>query len=181
MSTGKTDFITDISAATGVNVNRCYQCGKCSAGCALNHAMDYPPNVLMRMLQTRDPQNLHKILCSEAIWMCASCQHCLTRCPMQIDLPGLMDYLREQAIAKKTVNKKSKKIVAFHRAFLDSVKYTGRLYEVGLVADYKLRTRHVLQDLDVAPRMFLKGKLPLFPETVKGKKQLLSIFNKSKK
>jgi heterodisulfide reductase subunit C len=181
MTTNNADFIADLGDATGVNVNRCYQCGKCSAGCALNHTMDYPPNVMMRMLQTRDPQNFHKILCSEAIWMCASCQNCFTRCPMQIDLPKLMDYLREQAIARNTVNKKSKKIVSFHRAFLDSVKYTGRLYEVGLVADYKVRTRHLLQDLDVAPRMFLKGKLPLFPEMVKKKQQLLSIFKESKK
>ena len=165
-------FISEVRSATGVNANRCYQCGKCSAGCALNENMDYPPSVVMRLLQTNSAESYGKILRSQAIWLCVSCQNCLARCPMQIDIPQLMDYLRVQALEKKTVNKKSKKIVAFHRAFLDSVRYTGRLYEVGLVADYKLRTLDLLQDLNVAPRMFLKGKLPLLPEMVKGKKQL---------
>jgi heterodisulfide reductase subunit C len=159
-----------------LNVNRCYQCGKCSAGCALNAQMDYPPNVVMRMLQTGDAENYNRLLRSETIWLCASCQQCVTRCPMQLDIPQLMDSLRVQALEKKMVNKRSKKVVAFHRAFLDSVRLTGRLYEVGLVADYKLRTFDLLQDLDVAPRMFLKGKLPLIPEIIKGKKQVSKLW-----
>jgi heterodisulfide reductase subunit C len=172
----KKGFIAEVKSETGVNVNRCYQCGKCSAGCALNENMDYPPSVVMRMLQTNSTENINKILRSQAIWLCVSCQNCLTRCPMQIDVPQLMDYLRVQALEKKTVNKKSKKIVAFHRAFLDSVKYTGRLYEVGLVVGYKARTFDLLQDLNVVPRMLMKGKLPLLPEMVKGKKQLKKFF-----
>ncbi|MDR1023048.1 MAG: 4Fe-4S dicluster domain-containing protein [Prevotellaceae bacterium] len=172
----KKGFIAEVKSETGVNVNRCYQCGKCSAGCALNESMDYPPSVVMRMLQTNSAENVSKVLRSQAIWLCVSCQNCLTRCPMQVDIPQLMDYLRVQALAKKTVNKKSKKIVAFHRAFLDSIKYTGRLYEVGLVAGYKARTFDLLQDLNVAPRMLIKGKLPLLPEMVKGKKQLKKFF-----
>ncbi|MDR3189308.1 MAG: 4Fe-4S dicluster domain-containing protein [Prevotellaceae bacterium] len=174
MSSEQKGFTAEIRSATGVNVNRCYQCGKCSAGCALSEDMDYPPSVVMRLLQTNSAESYHKILRSQAIWLCASCQNCVTRCPMQIDLPQLMDYLRVQALEKKAVNTKSKKIVAFHRAFLDSVRYTGRLYEVGLVADYKLRTLDLLQDLSVAPRMLLKGKLPLLPEMVKGKLKIRS-------
>ncbi|MDR3367057.1 MAG: 4Fe-4S dicluster domain-containing protein [Prevotellaceae bacterium] len=169
MSSEQKSFAAEIRSQTGVNVNRCYQCGKCSAGCALNENMDYPPSVVMRLLQTNSAESYSAVLHSQAIWLCASCQNCLTRCPMQIDIPQLMDYLRIQALEKKTVNKKSKKIVAFHRAFLDSVRYTGRLYEAGLIADYKVRTFDLLQDLSVAPRMFLKGKLPILPEIVKGR------------
>jgi heterodisulfide reductase subunit C len=95
---------------------------------------------------------------------------------MQIDIPQLTDYLRGQALAKKVVNKKSKRILAFHRAFLDSIKYTGRLYEVGLVADYKMRTLKLLQDLTLAPIMLMKGKLPLLPEIVRARKQIAAIF-----
>jgi len=54
------------------------------------------------------------------------------------------------------------------------------LYEIGLIADYKMRTFNILQDMDVAPKMFAKGKLPLMPEMVKGKKQIGAIFNNSK-
>ena len=172
----KEGYVTGIKTATGVNVNRCYQCGKCSAGCAVAQEMDYPPSLVMRMLQTNDEESYKKILCSETIWLCVSCQNCLTRCPMEIDIPQLMDFLREKALAAKTVNKKSKKILSFHRAFLDSVKYTGRLYEIGLIAGYKARVQNVFQDLTLAPKMLVKGKLPLIPEIIKGRKQMREIF-----
>ncbi|MDR0865090.1 MAG: 4Fe-4S dicluster domain-containing protein [Candidatus Symbiothrix sp.] len=172
----KKGYISEIKSATGVNVNRCYQCGKCSAGCAVAEEMDYPPSRVMRLLQTNHIDNYNKLLGSETIWLCISCQNCLTRCPMEIDIPQLMDYLRETALREKKVNKKASHILSFHRAFLDSVRYTGRLYEIGLVADYKVRTFNVFQDLDIAPKMFLKGKLPLMPEMVKDKKQLNKIF-----
>jgi heterodisulfide reductase subunit C len=172
----KKGCITDIKSATGINVNRCYQCGKCSAGCAVAEEMDYPPSMVMRMLQTNDAGSYEKIISSETIWLCVSCQNCLTRCPMEIDIPQLMDFLREKALEAKTVNKKSKQILSFHRAFLDSVKYTGRLYEIGLIASYKARTLNLLQDLTVAPKMFVKGKLPLIPEIIKGRKQMKDVF-----
>ncbi|MDR2805143.1 MAG: 4Fe-4S dicluster domain-containing protein [Dysgonamonadaceae bacterium] len=171
-------YISGIKSKTGVNVNRCYQCGKCTAGCAVAEEMDYPPSRVMRMLQTREDDNYNKILASETIWLCVSCQNCLTRCPMEIDIPQLMDYLREESIREKKVNKKAKQVLSFHKAFLDSVKYTGRLYEIGLIAGYKVRTLHILQDMDVAPKMFVKGKLPVLPETVEDKKQIKTIFSK---
>jgi len=176
----KKGYISEIRLNTHVNVNRCYQCGKCSAGCAVSEEMDYTPSRVMRMLQTNDTENYRKILSSESIWLCVSCQNCLTRCPMEIDIPQLMDFLREKAIQEKTVNKKSKNILSFHRAFLDSVKYTGRLYEIGLVADYKTRTFDIFQDMDVAPKMFAKGKLPIIPEVIKDKKQMDAIFKNTK-
>jgi heterodisulfide reductase subunit C len=177
----KQGYISEIKSATGINVNRCYQCGKCSAGCAVAEEMDYPPSLTMRMLQTNSLDHYHQLLDSETIWLCVSCQNCLSRCPMEIDIPRLMDYLREEAIREKRVNKKSKYILSFHRAFLDSVKYTGRLYEIGLIANYKMRTFNVFQDMDIAPKMFAKGKLPLIPERVKNQKQLNAIFKESDK
>ena len=177
----KESYISEIRSKVGVNVNRCYQCGKCSAGCALADDMDYPPSLAMRMLQTNDVANYNSLLKSETIWLCVSCQNCLTRCPMEIDIPQLMDYMREKSLENKSINKKSGNIVSFHRTFLDSVKFTGRLYEIGLVAGYKARTMNLLQDVNIAPKMFLKGKLPILPEMVEDKKQMASIFSKTKK
>ncbi|WP_101690615.1 4Fe-4S dicluster domain-containing protein [Dysgonomonas massiliensis] len=181
MSTLKNDYISEIKSNTAINVNRCYQCGKCSAGCAVNEEMDYPPSVVMRMLQTNSEEDFNEILHSQSIWLCVSCENCLTRCPMQIDIPKLMDYLREQAIEKNTVNKKSKNILSFHSSFVDSIRLTGRLYEIGLVAEYKMKTLNLLQDMKIAPGMFMKGKLPLLPEIVKNRKQISTIFSQTKK
>lgn len=177
----KLGYISEIKEHTDINVNRCYQCGKCSAGCAVNDEMDYPPSMVMRMLQTNDEENYKSILQSESIWLCITCQNCVTRCPMQIDIPRLMDYMREQAIEKKMVSKKAKNIVSFHKSFLDPIRLTGRSYEIGLVAGYKMRTFNLFQDLDVAPGMFLKGKLPILPERIEGRKQMKNIFQKTRK
>ncbi len=82
-----------------------------------------------------------------------------------------MDHLRETALAKKVQNRKAgKNIINFHKSFMNMVKKTGRSYEVGLVVDYKLRSRNLLQDVDLAPEMLKRGKLPLLPENIKGKR-----------
>lgn len=164
---------------TGVDVSHCYQCGKCTAGCVLASEMDYPSSYVMRLLQTDNEENYQQVLHSNAIWLCLNCENCIARCPMEIDIPKVMDYLREQSLKAGAVNKKAQPVVAFHNAFLDSIKYTGRLYEVGLVAGFKARTFRITQDLKVAPGMFLKGKLNLLPEMIKDREKMKSIFSKT--
>lgn len=166
---------------TGVQANKCYQCGKCSAGCPLSVEMDLPPSQIMRLLQTGMPGDEERVLRSYSIWLCLACEMCLSRCPMEIDIPRVMDYLRQESVRRKLQHPKAKKIIAFHRSFLDSIKTTGRLYEVGLVVDYKMRTGTLLQDVLTAPGMFTRGKLAIFPEMIKGRNQMKSIFKKSMK
>jgi heterodisulfide reductase subunit C len=178
----KNTLSNDVLEGTAVDSARCYQCGKCSAGCPLAEEMDFTSNTVMRMLQVEEAETDEVLLRSKSIWLCVSCEMCIARCPMEIDIPKVMDFLRQKSLKEGLQNAKSNKnIIPFHRAFLDSIKYTGRLYEVGLVLGYKLRTLNLWQDLNIAPRMFLKGKLPLLPELVKGKKQLSNIFKKTKK
>jgi heterodisulfide reductase subunit C2 len=171
-----TSMKNEILVNTGVIINKCYQCGKCSAGCPLGIEMDYPPSMVLRMLQTEDPDQYDKLLKSMSIWLCVSCEMCLTRCPMEIDIPGLMDYLRQKSVKVKKTNPQAKKIIAFHKSFLDSINYTGRLYEMGLVVDYKMRTGDMMQDVAIAPKMFVKGKLNPIPEVIKGRKKVAAIF-----
>jgi heterodisulfide reductase subunit C len=167
---------------TGVDVARCYQCGKCSAGCPLAAEMDFPPSQIMHLLQLSDfPEFAEMALRSHTIWLCLTCEICYARCPMEIDIPKLMDALRAESLCLKKVNPKARDILAFHRAFLDSVRYTGRLFEMGQIVDYKIRSRHFLQDLLQAPGMFFKGKLHLFPERVRGRSLLERIFAKTLK
>jgi heterodisulfide reductase subunit C2 len=170
---------SEILVNTGVHVNKCYQCGKCSAGCPLATEMDYPPSMVLRMLQTQDPAHAEKLYKSMSIWLCVSCEMCLSRCPMEIDIPKLMDFMRQKAYHAKKVNPNARKILSFHKSFLDSINYTGRLYEMGLIVDYKMRTGAMTQDVKVAPKMFVKGKLNPLPEMIKGRKKVSAIFNKT--
>lgn len=164
---------------TGVNISHCYQCGKCTAGCVLAGEMDFPPSYLVRLLQTKNPVNDARVLGSKTIWLCLNCENCFARCPKEIDMPGIMDYLRQQARRQGCINKEAYPIVAFHRSFLESVKQTGRLYEIGLVAGFKARTFRLLQDVKLVPAMLQKGKLNLLPETVKNKRKIKEIFAKT--
>ena len=166
---------------TGVNALKCYQCGKCSAGCPLSSEMDYAPSYLMRMLQTGDPSLEEKVLCSFTIWVCLSCEMCYSRCPMSIEIPKIMDFLREKSVKEKKTNPKAKEIIAFHKAFLNSIEKTGRLYEIGLIMDYKTRVLNLFQDVTLAPSMFAKGKLHLLPERIRDSKGMSSIFSKTRK
>ncbi|MBP8850903.1 MAG: 4Fe-4S dicluster domain-containing protein [Breznakibacter sp.] len=169
-------FNGEVLRDTGVLVYKCYQCGKCSAGCPMAVEMEYPPSLALRMLQTEDATHRNKLLSSLTIWLCVNCEMCLTRCPMEIDIPHLMDYLRQKSMAQKMTNPKAKNIISFHKAFLDSIEHTGRLYELGLIANYKLRSGSFMQDVGVAPKMFAKGKLSLIPEFIKGRKGMLQMF-----
>jgi heterodisulfide reductase subunit C len=98
---------------------------------------------------------------------------------MSIDIPKIMDFLRESSLKEKKANRKAKEIIAFHKSFLDSIHYTGRLYEIGLFAGYKARTLKILDDMDLAPKMIRRGKLNIIPELIKDRSGVASIFKKS--
>jgi heterodisulfide reductase subunit C len=76
------------------------------------------------------------------------------------------------------VNSKAKKILAFHRSFLASIEREGRLFEVGMVSDYKRRTGDLMKDVMVAPKLFLRGKLGLMPHRIKDQAGVKAIFKR---
>lgn len=164
---------------TEVKVNHCYQCGKCSAGCPLSEEMEYPPSYVMRMLQTENPSLEEKVLRSFTIWVCLNCEMCYARCPMSIDIPKMMDFLREKSLKERKTNPKAREIIALHKSFLDSIRYTGRLYEIGLLAGYKTRTLKIFDDMELAPKMMKRGKLNIIPELIKGRSGVASIFRRT--
>ncbi len=168
-----------IEAATGVKLAHCYQCGKCAAGCPVADEMDLPPCQVFRLLQLAFPELEERVLRSEGIWLCLACETCSTRCPQEVEIPKVMDFIRSEALRMHLAHPKSKDILAFHRAFLDSIHYTGRLYEVGLVADYKARSLHLLKDVMLAPKMYFKGKLGLFPHLIKNRRGMKTLFKRT--
>lgn len=175
--TDNQDTRAALKESAGVDVSHCYQCGKCSAGCVQAERMDYPPSYVMRLLQTGDAADYRTALTSRTIWLCLNCENCYQRCPMSIDIPAVMDALRQQALREGVQHRDARKIIAFHRAFLAQVKNTGRLYEVGMEAQYKLSTGEVFQDVSLVPSMLSKGKLGLFPEGIKDRKVMRRIFD----
>jgi heterodisulfide reductase subunit C len=89
-----------------------------------------------------------------------------------------MDMLRAIAVEEGTLNKHEKYIIQFHKSFLKTVEMFGRVYEVGMLADYKVRTVTLMQDLILGGRMFTKGKINLFPDKIKGIKTVKKLFDR---
>ncbi len=165
-----------ISSDSGVGIEKCYQCGKCTAGCPLAGDMDFAPSYVIRMLQSHDKGLEDQVLRSRSIWLCLTCDMCVSRCPMEIDIPRLMDYLRGRSLKEKKASAAASRSIAVHKSFLDTIIRNGRLYEVELEARYKLRTLTLMQDLLLVPGMLSRGKLNLMPERIRNRKALADLY-----
>lgn len=148
-----------ITNELGENVYLCYQCVKCTSGCPLAEEFDLAPNQLLRALQLGEDE---RVLNSKTIWLCASCQTCVTRCPHSIDLPRINDQLAMEA-KKRGIKSKVPEIALFREVFLRYVRWLGRAYELGLIAEMNLRTRNLLKDVPMGLQMVLKGKVKVLP------------------
>jgi heterodisulfide reductase subunit C len=162
---------------SGENLLACYQCQKCSAGCPVAYAMDVLPNQIIRMVQFGLRE---RVLSSNTIWVCASCYTCSVRCPNDIDIAKIMDVLRHIALKSK-VKPAEKDIPIFHSVFLDSIKSKGRIHELGLIWQYKTKTRDFMKDAALGWKMFRKGKIKLFPSKFGGGREIKGIFSRFEK
>lgn len=166
-------FLRLVEARSHEPVSRCYQCRKCTNGCPVAFAMDLRPNQIMRTIQLGLEE---ETLRSVAIWICAACQTCTTRCPNDIDIAHLMDTLRQLCLEKYPAAEP--KVVKFHEAFLDSVRRHGRLFELGMVARYLLAAREPLAHARDGWEMFKRGKLKFLPARVKARAAIRGMFEK---
>ena len=157
---------------TGLNPARCYQCGKCSAGCPMAEETALRPHDVMRLVNTGQRERL---LDDESIWLCLTCETCSARCPNGCDPARTIDALREMAMAEDP-GSVPRRIGAFHRSFLDQIRLTGRSFELGLVAEYKLRTGALFQDVTAVPGMVARGKLGFIPHPIEGVEDVRRIF-----
>ncbi len=85
-------FLAKIEYISGINVYRCFQCGRCSADCPSINMMDILPNQVLRFLQFGQ---VERVLSSKTIWICASCFTCTTRCPKGIDVAKILEAARQ--------------------------------------------------------------------------------------
>ncbi len=169
-------FAEQVKELSGVNFNRCYQCLTCTLSCPVLFAMDYFPNQILRMIQFGVKS---EVLQSDTIWLCASCETCVTRCPNEIDIPRLMDALRQMAL-QENVSGEETTIPIFHQIFLKGIRQRGRQYELGMLLELKFRVRDFFSDIGIGIKMLRKRKLTLLPTRIKGLKEIKAIFSKSR-
>ena len=165
----------EVERRSGTSARACFQCHKCSTGCPIGPEMDYLPSQVMRLVHLGAEA---EVLGSQAIWLCASCEACTTRCPQGIDIAAVMDALRMMAIDRQTTlpDQHGKQ---FNRSFLSSVRHHGRVFEMGMMAFYKLRTGDFFSDVDKVPQMLAKGKLSLLPKRSGSAKEVRQVFRRA--
>jgi len=169
------EFLGIIRKKTGADFSRCFQCKTCSAGCPFSEIMDPFPNVVMRFVQLG---LMKEALECSTIWICVSCNTCSIQCPMAIDIPGVMDALRQMALHKKA-HIAEPDIVHFHNEVLSSIKKYGRTHKLEIMMKYKLK-RDWFGDLDVGLKMLAKRKLDLTPSKIKKTGAIKKLFKKFK-
>lgn len=162
-----------VERESGQKIFRCYQCGKCTAGCPAAYTMDLTPRQIMRAVQFGLKE---EVLKSNTIWVCLHCQTCSARCPQEIDVAKVMESLRLLAVMEKG-KAAVEEVKIFHDAFLSNLWRFGRIYELGLGASYNLRSRHFLTNLSMLPGMLSRGKLPILPRSAKGTSRVKAIFS----
>lgn len=164
----RTELADRVVEELGQNVYLCYQCLKCTSGCPLGEFFDYQPHQIMRSLQFGDERIA---LESQTTWLCAACQTCTTRCPQNLDITAIMEFLTREAVARG-YEPQIPEADIFTRAFMNEVRLWGRSYELGMMAEMKLRTGKLFDDLDLGMKMIQKRKFPLLPHFTKAPKKI---------
>jgi heterodisulfide reductase subunit C len=176
-------FAKRVASACNVDIYACYQCQKCTNGCPVSFAMDYYPHQVIRMVQLGLEEEIKTI---RSIWVCASCETCFTRCPNEIEIPVLMDYLKQWAL-KQEGEPVEGSILAFHRAFVNNIRRNGRVDETSLIRDYILKTvieekridiKEMFMNLKLGISMLKRGRLALLPERAGDIKAVKGLFDK---
>ena len=153
------EFADTVKLAGGIDVNWCFQCGKCASGCPVSYAMDYTPTQLIHAIQLGLSD---LVLNSKTMWLCASCQTCTTRCPQDVDIAEVLDTVKIVA-QQRNIKPQLPVVLKFNKHFLRNIKWFGRTYELGMVGMLKMATFNLTQDVGLGLRMLKKGKFNIFP------------------
>ncbi|MGE5530961.1 MAG: 4Fe-4S dicluster domain-containing protein [Bacteroidota bacterium] len=172
-TTSMPGFADQVSKASGQNVEACYQCGKCTAGCPMAPSMDMKPNQIIRACQLGLEDT---VLASNAIWYCAGCETCASRCPRDIDMARVNKSLARMCVVAGR-KPKDPDLLAFHQSFMDSMGRWGRAHEMELMSLTKLRAKNQrFRDLALGAALFSRGRLALLPSWVRKSREVRQII-----
>lgn len=117
----------------GDQIQYCYQCGTCSAGCPIRTiTSDFNPRTIIRkiLLGMRD-----EVLKSKEIWICSNCYICYERCPQNVRFTDIIFALRNIASREGHIHPSYTKQV-------ELIQSKGRLYEI---TDFEIDERDDLE------------------------------------
>jgi heterodisulfide reductase subunit C1 len=83
-----------IRTPESLGLDRCIQCGACTASCPAARFTDYSPRQIVKKVIEND----RSVLESEMIWSCFYCYSCSVRCPRNNSPVTIVQVLRQMAI-----------------------------------------------------------------------------------
>jgi ferredoxin/nitrate reductase gamma subunit len=89
-------FLSEIKKYGTVNIEKCFNCGNCTAICPLSTTGEAFPRRIIRYAQLGMKEPL---ISSKELWLCYSCGECTQTCPKQADPGEFMASARRYAIA----------------------------------------------------------------------------------
>ena len=169
----ETNLVYEVDHLSEQQIELCYHCHKCTAGCPVVDAMDYGPDRLLRMVALGQNE---AVLRSRDIWLCVGCFTCATRCPNEIDIAAVMDGLRQLARGRgEPVGERD--ALLFHRLFMGVVQRLGRSHEAVMLGLFKVLSHVPLwNDVGAGLNLFLRGKVPLLPQRTRAGAKVRAIY-----
>jgi len=172
------DLVQEVDRLSGQQIGLCFHCHKCTAGCPVVDAMQYGPDLLLRMVSLGQDEAVFK---SRDIWLCVGCYTCATRCPNNVDIAATMDGLRQMSLARGYAAGE-RDVLLFHRLFMNVVKRFGRSHEAFMLGLFKVLSKvPLMNDVPAGIGLFMRGKVPLIPARLSAPVQVRQMFQRSKK
>lgn len=112
------EILSDPRIPENIGLNRCIQCGNCSASCPAARYTSYRPRKIIQDILNEERNNL---LTNDDIWLCYSCFSCNLRCPRNNNPGIIIHVLRKMALEK---GYGWEKIIKF-RSYLESLRELG--------------------------------------------------------
>ncbi|HIC95444.1 TPA: (Fe-S)-binding protein [Candidatus Bipolaricaulota bacterium] len=86
--------IDRIVAERLLSLDFCYQCGRCSGVCPMSFLSDFRPRKFMLAAQV----DQEKLLESDLLWQCTTCNACINVCPQEVKPPEVITSLRSRRV-----------------------------------------------------------------------------------
>jgi len=185
-----TSLLTEVSKRSGQNLQACYQCRRCAAGCPVGEETGVTPDRLIRMIVLGDREEAFNNL---LVWKCVACYTCGTRCPNNIQTARITETLKQMA-KKSHAKPLIPRIADFHSAFMTSTRHLGRFNEIEALTIYETKTaikelsqgkmKAVIDEMIGQARLALdmmkKKRLHLGVDKVKARSEVQALFAKAK-
>lgn len=117
------------------DLEKCLQCGKCTAQCPAAKISSYNPRQIIRDIRMG---NIEKVISSHELWLCFFCSGCYAACPRDINFPFAVAMLRYAALAQNYGWDEVKRI---------KDPYAQDYYETGLSVSVRERNPGVQKEI----------------------------------